>query len=402
MKNNNTLFFVLVFLILAAVVAFSVWGVPYFFHSELPPAVESGFGSGTTLAKVVSILDEGRITLGDHEQPYQIMQVEILSGDYKGAQLQVDYGKRQVRSDEILLRPGDKLLVSVDSLPDGRLAAYFVDFVRSKELAILGILFVVAILAMAKRKGLGSLLGLSFSLLIVIKYIIPHILQGEDPVRVSIIGSTILLGVTLYLTYGWNLKTHAAVVGMLLSLILTGTLAWVFVVTTKLTGAGDESALYLIQMSHVYINLRGLLLGGMLVGALGVLDDLVITQASAIFEIHDANPSLGFGALYKKASRIGEDHVAATVNTLVMAYAGASLPILLIFSLSRGNFSYLVNFSFIAEEIVRTLVGSLGLIAAVPITTAIASFFALYAHKLGSLRPLLGPENSGGVSHHHA
>jgi len=189
---------------------------------------------------------------------------------------------------------------------------------------------------------------------------------------------------------------------MIVVLVITGTLAYAFVVFTRLTGAGDENALFLIQMLNSSINLRGLLLGGMIIGALGVLDDLVTTQASAIFELHGANPGLGFRGLYSAAMRIGQDHVAATVNTLVLAYAGASLPMLLMFSLGRGDFGYVVNFSFIAEEIVRTLVGSLGLVAAVPLTTAVAAGLALYSPRLGRWDQVLGPEGSGeGHAHKH-
>jgi uncharacterized membrane protein len=140
----------------------------------------------------------------------------------------------------------------------------------------------------------------------------------------------------------------------------------------------------------------------MIIGALGVLDDLVTTQSSAVFELHHANDALGFRALYQSAMRIGQDHVAATVNTLVLAYAGASLPMLLMFSLGRGNYGYLVNFSFVAEEIVRTLVGSLGLIAAVPVTTVIATWMVLRVDSLGKLRQVLGPEGSGDGGHGHA
>ena len=140
--------------------------------------------------------------------------------------------------------------------------------------------------------------------------------------------------------------------------------------------------------------------GLVVIGALGVLDDLVTTQASAVFELHHANPSLGFRGLYGAAMRIGQDHVAATVNTLVLAYAGASLPMLLLFTLARGDLTYLINFAFIAEEVVRTLVGSLGLIAAVPLTTVIAIFFAQRAESLGKWEQVLGPEG-GGDGHVH-
>jgi uncharacterized membrane protein len=242
---------------------------------------------------------------------------------------------------------------------------------------------------------------MAFSLMIIIGFIIPHILAGEDPLWVSIIGSIILLAVTLYLTYGWTLKTHAAVLSMVFVLLITGTLAGLSVVFTRLTGSGDENALFLMQMLNTQINLRGLLLGGMIIGALGVLDDLVTTQASAVFELHHANPALGFSELFRSAMRIGQDHVAATVNTLVLAYAGASLPMLLMFSLGRGDYGYLVNFEFVAEEIVRTLVGSLGLVTAVPLTTAIAIGFALRADSLEKWDQILGPEGSGD-GHNHA
>jgi uncharacterized membrane protein len=292
------------------------------------------------------------------------------------------------------------VLVNIGARPDGMLTVYFADFVRLNSILWLTALFAIAILVISRWKGFRSLLSMALSLWIIIGYIIPHILAGGDPLWVSISGSVVLLAVTLYLTYGWNLKTHSAVLSMVLVLLLTGTLAALFVLVTKLTGSGDENALFLLQMLNTQINLRGLLLGGMIIGALGVLDDLVTTQASAVFELHHANPSLGFGPLFQSAMRIGQDHVAATVNTLVLAYAGASLPMLLMFSLGRGDYGMLVNFQLVAEEIVRTLVGSLGLVAAVPLTTVIAILFALRADSLGKWRPILGPEGSG-VSHSH-
>ena len=387
---------VLLFLIVIAALLF----LPYFTQVELPVAQMSAFGSETVRARVDEIIEEGQIDLGGTLQRYQIARVEILEGDYKGILMEIDYGQRQVLSGNLYLNPGDNILVTLGKRPDGVITAYYAEHVRTTPLLWLLAAFVVAILLISRWKGLRSLLSLAFSLFVIIRYIIPHILMGEDPVRVSIIGSAILLGVTLYLTYGWNLKTHSAVLGMMFVLVITGTLAYIFVVFTRLTGAGDENALFLIQMLDSRIDLRGLLLGGMIIGALGVLDDLVTTQASAVFELHGANPNLGFRGLYNAAMRIGQDHVAATVNTLVLAYAGASLPMLLMFSLGRGEFSYLVNFSFVAEEIVRTLVGSLGLVAAVPLTTIIAAGLALNREKLGAWEQFLGPVGSGEVHHH--
>lgn len=390
--SSRSVFWTIV-LAVGAVAAVLLW--PYFTQVDLPDVNMSTFGAETARARVTEIIEEGEIDLGGTSQRYQVARVELLEGEYRGIVMEMDYGRRQVLSSAVYLQAGDKVLVTIGARPDGVLTVYFADFVRSDSLLWLTAIFVVVILLISRWKGLRSLLSMAFSLLVIIGYIIPHILAGEDPLWVSIIGSVILLGTTLYLTYGWNLKTHAAVVSMMFVLLITGTLATLFVFFTRLTGSGDENALFLLQMLNTQINLRGLLLGGMIIGALGVLDDLVTTQASAVFELHRANESLRFRGLFNAAMRIGQDHVAATVNTLVLAYAGAALPMLLMFSLGRGNYGYLVNFEFIAEEIVRTLVGSLGLVTAVPLTTAIAILFALRVDSLGKWSEILGPEGNG-------
>ena len=395
MKNKNLIQYILwaVF----AVVVFWVWRSMG--QVVLPQAAMTAMGSDTVHARVIAIVEEGDIDLGGVVQRYQIARVELLEGEYKGMIVEIDYGKRQILSNAIYLQRDNEIFVTTGLRPDGTLTVYFADFMRSTPLLWLVILFAVIILLISRWKGLRSLLSMAFSLMVIIGYIIPKILTGSDPLQASVAGSIILLGVTLYLTYGWNLKTHAAVISMVLVLLLTGILAGAFVDFARLTGAGDENALFLIQMLNAQINLRGLLLGGMIIGALGVLDDLVTTQASAVFELHHANESLGFRGLFQAAMRIGQDHVAATVNTLVLAYAGASLPMLLMFSLGRGDYGILVNFEFVAEEIVRTLVGSLGLIAAVPLTTAIAILFALRADSLRKWEQVLGPEGGGAHSH---
>jgi len=383
------------FLLLIGTLAYAVLS-----RVQLPGDGFSTFGADTVRAKIVGIIEEGQIELGGNMQTYQVARVNILEGQYAGIVMEIDYGRRQIRSDDYLLEVGDQVMVSISKTPDNVVNTYFVDYVRTTPILWLTAIFAIAIILISTWKGLRALLSMAFSLYIIIGYIIPHILIGEDPLRVSIIGSIILLAVSLYLTYGWTLKTHAAVISMALVLLLTGALSGLFVVFTKLNGSGDENVMFLMQLMETPINLRGLLLGGMLIGALGVLDDLVTTQASAVFELHHANQSLGFRGLYNSAMRIGQDHVAATVNTLVLAYAGASLPMLLMFSLGHGDYGYLINFSFIAEEIVRTLVGSLGLVAAVPLTTVIAIFLAQRAESLGRWELVLGPQG-GGEKHHH-
>ncbi|HTX91391.1 MAG TPA: YibE/F family protein [Anaerolineales bacterium] len=387
-----TVFILLAVFVSLATIAFIIWGFPYFLNTSLPAPTKTGFGSETVSARIEQIVDAGTVNLGGVQQPYQDLSVQILEGQYKGSQVLVDYGKDQIQPEGITFHPGDRILVTVGLGPDGQLVANYADAVRTGPILLLLAVFVAALLVVARWKGLRSLLALAFSFLVVIGYIIPHIIHGEDPVRVSIIGSMILLIVTLYLTYGWNIKTHSAVLAILIVLIITGGLAGLFVKVALLTGNGNEEALYLMQMPGITINLRGLLLGGMILGTLGVLDDLIITQASAVFELREANSALGLRQLYQKAYRIGQDHVASTVNTLVMAYTGVALPMLLLFSLERGNYAQLVNVASVAEEIVRTLVGSVGLIAAVPVATFVAALMALYSDRLGVLRPYLGPE----------
>ncbi|GMV35042.1 MAG: YibE/F family protein [Chloroflexi bacterium] len=369
-------------------------------QAQLPGDGFATFGADTAQAEVAQIIEEGEVQLGESAQTYQIARINILEGAYEGIQMEIDYGKRQARSDDYLLKPGDKIIVTISKTPDNIVNAYFVDYVRTTPILWLTLAFAAAIVLISQWKGIRALLSMAFSLYVIVGYIIPHILAGDDPLAVSVAGSIILLAVTLYLTYGWRLKTHAAVISMVLVLLITGGLAAIFTTFAKLNGSGDENVMFLMQLSETPINLRGLFLGGLIIGALGVLDDLVTTQASAVFELHHANPSLGFRGLYAAAMRIGQDHVAATVNTLVLAYAGASLPMLLMFSLARGDYGYIVNFSFIAEEIARTLVGSLGLIAAVPITTAIAIFFTQRSETLGKWEQVLGPEG-GGHGHGH-
>lgn len=401
-RKNSRAFLSLSIALLVLAFALAIWVLPYFLR---PPAIEgisTTYGAGTLRARITDIIEEGQVDLGGFEQTYQIVRVELLEGEYKGILMEVEYGRRQVRPDFTPFSPGEEIFITLGKRPDGVLTAFYVDYVRSGPLLLLFSVFVIAILLTSGWKGLRALLAMAFSLMVIIGYIVPRILAGEDPVTVSLMGSAILLGLSLYMTYGWNLKTHASVLSMIIVLVLTGSLAVLFIELTRLGGYGSEDALFLAQMSGVNINLRGLLLGGLMIGALGVLDDLVTTQSSAVFELNRANPALNFFQLFRAAMRIGQDHVVATVNTLLLAYAGASLPTLLLFSLGQGNYGFLLNAEMVAEEILRTLVGSLGLVAAVPITTAIAISLALHGERLGGLRPYLGARaGSDEHGHHH-
>lgn len=397
MKTRSTLFIVICLALGLGLLV--VWALPYFFIPPRMDGVNATLGSQVERAQVIEILKEEPIEINGQTQTAQVVRVELLSGEYAGIPMEMEYGRYRAMPEGNNLQPGDQVFVTLGRRPDGALDVFFVDFVRERALLVLLGIFVAAILFMARWKGLRSLLALGFSLWVIIGYIIPHILAGEDPVQVSLVGAGLLLGVTLYLTYGWNLKTHASVLSMILVLLITGLLATMFLGIARLNGFGSEEALFLEQMSQVRINLRGLLLGGIIIGALGVLDDLVTTQAAVVFELHHTDPTLRWRNLFHKAMRVGQDHVSATVNTLVLAYAGSSLPMLLLFSLGNGNYDFLLNYELVSEEIVRTLVGSLGLMTAVPLTTLLAIWLALYTPE--QWLPWLGrvPHETHGHSH---
>ena len=281
------------------------------------------------------------------------------------------------------LDPGDDILVTEAPAPEGTpeiagtgWALY--DFQRGTPMLVLAALFVLVVLAFARLKGALSLAGLAVSLLILVVFVVPAILDGKPPLAVAITGAMAIALVTIPLAHGIRAKSLAAILGTCASLLLTALLAVVFTDLTHLTGFSSEEATYL-QLGGEDLSLQGLLLAGMVIAALGVLDDVTITQASTVLALRDANPALRFRELVSSAMRVGRDHVSATVNTLVLAYAGAALPALLIFSASDLGAGQVVNLELVAKEIVGTLVGSIGLIAAVPITTLLAAALGLSA-----------------------
>lgn len=360
------------------------------------PVVEEeivGYSTGTVVAVVTEIVEEGEVTLGEVTQPYQVLKAKPQEGEFEGVPFTIEYGTRQIRNQMILIEVGDKIMLTVSTLPTGEVSAYFTDFYRRDSLLLLFVIFVVASIVISGWKGVRSLLGILLSLAVIVLIILPGIQEGKDPLAITIFGAFIFVAFSLYLIYGWTVKTHAAVLGSFLALAITGVLAYIFVNHARLTGYGDENMFFISEIAGNTLNVRSLLLAGILIGTLGVLDDLVISQASAVFELYRNNPEQNFRGLFKSAMRIGQDHIAATVNTLVLAYAGASLPMLLLFSSRNVDFGMAINLEYIAEEVVRTMVGSLGLFAAVPVTTALAAFIAVKYRDLGKFRTYLGPLN---------
>jgi uncharacterized membrane protein len=275
--------------------------------------------------------------------------------------------------DQPTLSRGDHIVLGRAADPGQPVAYFFSDFQRRTPLLALGLLFAVAVVGLARWRGLAALIGLGVSLLVLVRFVLPAILAGESALAASVVGASVIALLIIYLAHGVSARTTTAVLGTLAALALTAGLAVVFVEITKLTGLSSEEGTYLRGVLGSTIDLRGMLLAGIVIGALGVLNDVTVTQASAVWEIHRANPAVGAGHLYRSAMQIGRDHIASTVDTLVLAYAGAALPLFVIFTVADRRLTDVLTGEIVAQEIVQTLVGSLGLIAAVPMTTWLAS-----------------------------
>jgi uncharacterized membrane protein len=274
------------------------------------------------------------------------------------------------------IHDGDKIVVGRTVDPsNGRVDYYFSDFQRRLPLLVLALAFAALVVGVARWRGLAAIAGLAVTWLVLVRFVIPAVLGGESPVAVALIAGAAIMFVVVYLAHGVSARTTTALLGTLASLALTGLLAAAFVAATHLTGYSSDEATYLQSVSST-ISLSGLVLGGIIIGSLGVLNDVTVTQASAAWEIHGANPALGALELYRSGMRVGRDHIASVVYTLVLAYAGVSLPLLIVFSITNRPLGDILTGDLVAEELVRTFVGGIGLVASVPITTALASFVA--------------------------
>ncbi|MEU9994665.1 YibE/F family protein [Streptomyces sp. NPDC050848] len=269
------------------------------------------------------------------------------------------------------------------------------DVNRKVPLAVLGLIFAVAVVLVGRMRGVMALIALAVSFMILTFFILPAILQGSNPLVVAVVGSSAIMLIALYMCHGLSARTSVAVLGTLISLLLIGLLGSLFIDWASLSGNTDDNT-GLIHGLYPDIDMSGLLLAGIIIGSLGVLDDVTVTQTSVVWELHQADPKLGPRGLYRAGIRIGRDHIASVVNTLVLAYAGAALPLLLLFSIAQSSVGTVANSELVAEEIVRTLVGSIGLVASVPVTTVLAAL-VVSADRPGPLGSSGGPGSAGSL-----
>ncbi|WP_037686167.1 YibE/F family protein [Streptomyces lavendulae] len=311
---------------------------------------------------------EGRETQAAQTGECKKATVEVASGPDKGRaffEIVQPGAPRQ-------LEKGQEVVVAYAPDAPRDLQYSVVDVNRKLPLALLAGIFALAVVVVGRMRGVFALVALVVSFAILTLFILPAILQGSNPLLVAVIGASAIMLIALYMCHGLTARTSVAVLGTLVSLLLIGLLGSLFIDWAFLSGNTDDNT-GLIHGLYPHIDMSGLLLAGVIIGSLGVLDDVTVTQTSAVWELHQADPAMGPRGLYRAAIRIGRDHIASVVNTLVLAYAGAALPLLLLFSIANSSMGSVANSELVAEEIVRTLVGSIGLVASVPVTTALAA-----------------------------
>ncbi len=344
-------------------------------------------------AVVVDILSvkEKFLAISDTPVVVQTLEVKIVSGENKGKIVIFD-------NDYSVLEVGDKFILSHTNTSDGRELFAVSDHYRLPVLLILIGLFILITVFFGGIQGGRGILSLAGSLVIIFFVLLPLLIKGYNPVIVSILVSSVIIVIGSYVTHGFNRTTTTAVIGMIGTIIVTGILAIIAVKTTALTGFSEDESVYLAINTKGALDATGLLLGGILIGLLGTLYDASISQAIAVEEIHLANPDLSKKEVYKRVIRMGREHIGALVDTLAIAYVGAALPLLLlIYSSTDLPLGALLNQEIFATEIVRIVIGSIGVILAVPATTYISTMMLV-----GKIKKRDGYTHSHSHSHSHS
>jgi uncharacterized membrane protein len=328
-------------------------------------------------ARVIEVIDQKEIVDEAGSVVQQNLRLEALEGSFKNQEIIFEgINDFQILSSQVY-NEGDKVIVNYSRDADSNAIFFVLDYDRSSPIIWLTIIFIFSVLVVGRWKGLRSLIALVLSFVVILKFIIPQILNGANPVMISVIGAIMILIFAIYFTQGINKKAHIANLSLIISLSSIALLSFLFTKLARLSGYSEEAS-YLMSINQGSLNLQGLLLAGILIGTLGVLDDVIISQVSTIEQLKQANPELSNRQIYIRSLKVGIDHITSMINTLFFAYAGASLPLLMLFTqsdVSGLNFSQVMNNEFIATEIVRTLLGSIGIIISIPIANYLASYF---------------------------
>lgn len=303
-----------------------------------------------------------------NEEKYQDTRVRITNGPEEGKEFSFKHSGVYASYET-----GDKVVVVKVTVGDETSYA-IADNYRLDAIVVVLLIFLAAVIFIGRTRGFMSILGLAFSILVLVKFVVPRIMAGGDPLVTTLLASLAIMVVSLLLAHGFETRTFIALGSTAITLGIAVIVALITVSATKLFGLGSEDAAFLQLGVLGNVNFRGLLLGGIIIGTLGVLDDVTTTQTASVEEISKAGGQLGTAELYKRGLSVGREHIASLINTLVLAYAGASLPLFLLFTINKAIPLWVtLNGETIAEEVIRTLVGSFALILAVPISTAFAA-----------------------------
>ncbi len=322
--------------------------------------------------RVRSVIEEHLNTHGGY---YQKLEIEILNNELQGKIFTVENGLGDTPTTQNYSK-NDVLVLTGSQGEGGETHLYISDYVRRGSLLSLFLIFLVISVIVAGKRGFTSLIGMAITFWALFSLVLPKISSGSNVIFIILVFSIISIPVNFYLSHGLNKKTSVAIIATLISLVITIALSSIYVNSARLTGFTTDEASFLQIAKGGTFNMKGILLAGIIVGVLGVLDDITISQSAIVFQLKKANRRFTFSELFKRATEVGKDHIASMINTLILVYVGASLPLLLLFIDSTKSFNEVINYEIVSSEIIRTLLGSIGLIVAVPITTLVASFVA--------------------------
>jgi len=337
--------------------------------AAIEEATELGLATEQFDATVDAVF-EGTCSYSTPDNPQQCLSYDLVvhEGPDAGALVALPEYNLTTRIPAPILEVGDSVVVGYEPTT----AFYFyADRDRGNTLVWLTLVFAAVVIALGRWRGLSALAAMVVTVVVLVGFVAPSVLDGNDPLWVAVVAGSAIAFVSLYLTHGFNPTTTVALAGTLASLLLTLIIAALFFDLANFSGLATEEGLTLPLLADV--NLSSLLLAGAVIGALGALDDVTVTQVATVAELHHRNDKLTVAELITSGIRVGREHIASTVNTLLLAYAGASMPLLLVFAASDQPLGVVANSEIVAVEIVRTLCGSIGLVAAVPVTTVLAA-----------------------------